>query len=299
VILLLAAGAALALIAIAAALFLRGRSAPAAAPSGPPITDADIAAFCRSLADEALPALRLTPGASGAPEAGGNRIGGPAWLAPGEDWPADSRGIPLELVAQLDFAALPALAGFPGSGLLQFFVGRSDLYGADFDDPARGEARVIWRPRLAGGQLHAPPPLVEVPGVPFSDYSPLSSDAIRDNGLPLAAAPFADEYGMNNREIDNWLERYETRPGFARLEQLVEEHVAARPPCHQVGGHPVFTQYDFRQPGLCDDYDRVLLRLTSDEAIAWGDAGEALFMIRAADLARQDFSSVAFYWDCP
>ena len=30
----------------------------------------------------------------------------------------------------------------------------------------------------------------------------------------------------------------------------------------------------------------------------WGDVGEAVFMIRADDLAARDFSRVAFYWDC-
>ena len=70
------------------------------------------------------------------------------------------------------------------------------------------------------------------------------------------------------------------------------------PIVHHVGGYPSFTQSDFREAGHYDDYDRTLLRLTSDAHIGWGDVGEAVFLIRRADLAARDFSRVAFSWDC-
>jgi uncharacterized protein YwqG len=66
----------------------------------------------------------------------------------------------------------------------------------------------------------------------------------------------------------------------------------------ELGGHPVNTQCDFRAPGRYDDYDRTLLRLTSDRNIMWGDRGEAVFMIRRRDLLMRDFSAVIFHRDC-
>ena len=47
-----------------------------------------------------------------------------------------------------------------------------------------------------------------------------------------------------------------------------------------------------------DDLDVLLLGLSSDETIMWGDVGEAGFYIRRADFDRRDFTRVGFYWDC-
>ena len=88
------------------------------------------------------------------------------------------------------------------------------------------------------------------------------------------------------------------RRGIGRIHAMIDAADETVPTSHHVGGHPVFTQHDCRVPGRYDDYDRVLLRLTSDEVLRWGDSGEAVFLIRTADLIARDFSTVAFYWDC-
>ena len=40
----------------------------------------------------------------------------------------------MELLAQVDCSALKSLPDFPHTGLLQFFIGTDECYGADFDD---------------------------------------------------------------------------------------------------------------------------------------------------------------------
>lgn len=65
---------------------------------------------------------------------------------------------------------------------------------------------------------------------------------------------------------------------------------------HQVGGYPSFTQED---PRTADDPRILLFQLDSEAGkITWGDVGIANFFIDPDDLARWDFSRVAYNWDC-
>ena len=79
---------------------------------------------------------------------------------------------------------------------------------------------------------------------------------------------------------------------------MLESRETDKPLVHQAGGYPVFVQWDFRKPDYLAAYDTVLLRLTSDDFLMWGDVGEANFLIRREDLAKRDFSKVIFWWDC-
>jgi uncharacterized protein YwqG/predicted nucleic acid-binding protein len=266
---------------------------PAENPEGPPFTEQELDAFKAWHATLALPAVELVP-APGLPvAAGGTRIGGPVWLPDGEAWPADARGVPLEFVAQVDFAELPPLPDFPATGLLQFFVGRDDVFGADFDEPARGTARVLWRPdALAGGRLHPHPTSGD------DDLSPYERESARDAGVPLTGRTATHLPGRANWRIDQHLEGQLRRPGIDRIDDLLYAEGNETALVHHVGGHPVYTQDDFRRPGRYDDYDRTLLRLTSEGNLIWGDCGEAVFLVRRDDLLRRDFSSVVFWWDC-
>jgi uncharacterized protein YwqG len=260
-------------------------------PEGPPFTREDFEDFAAWHASLALPAVELLPAPERPVTAGGTRIGGPAWLRDGEAWPTDAEGAPLEFVAQVDFAELPPLPDFPATGLLQFFIGRDDVFGADFDDPPRGSARVLWRrDALQGGHLHPQPALGD-------DSSPFQHGGVREAGLSLVGEPAEHRLPYGDWRIEERLEGQLRRPGIEQVDDLLESDDGA-PLRHHVGGHPVFTQHDFREPGRFDDYDRTLLRLTSDASLLWGDCGEAVFLIRRGDLLNRDFSSAIFYWDC-
>jgi uncharacterized protein YwqG len=260
-------------------------------PAAPPMTREEIDGF-RALYDSlALPAVELRPAPGRPVAAGGTRIGGPVWLPEGEAWPADARGVPLEFVAQVDFAELPPLPDFPTSGLLQFFVGRDDLFGAELDDPEQGSARVLWRPSgVEGGSPHPQPALGK------DDSHPWQRDDVRAAGLPLTGTAAVHRPAGSDWHFEERLEGQLRRPGIEEIYGMMEE--ADTPEVHHVGGHPVFTQSDFREPGKYDDYDRTLLRLTSDRNLIWGDCGEAVFLARRRDLLARDFSSAIFYWDC-
>ncbi|MEL7189687.1 MAG: DUF1963 domain-containing protein [Pseudomonadota bacterium] len=136
------------------------------------------------------------------------------------------------------------------------------------------------------------------PLVPAEEsVSPFWNKAAQKDGIALLAEVFADPVGTNNWEVDSTLDGNIRRPGFNRWEKLLEAQATGKPLIHHAGGYPVFVQWDFRKPGEFDDYDTVLLSLTSDEYVQWGDVGEANFLIRSEDLEARDFTKVIFWWD--
>jgi uncharacterized protein YwqG len=268
------------------------------APDKPPLPEETEAEFKTWWLAQHKRAVALTPVASGMAGARGSRLGGPAWLAEGEVWPSDSQGVPLEFLAQLDLADCRSLQDFPRNGLLQFFIGRDDLFGADFDDLLTGNYLVRHVVPDALGSLHQPPPLETVGGVQFSDFSPFQTSGARETGLALAAEPFEDRIDQSVGEAEQRVYDLYQRYDIAELEAWLEQAEQERPIRHHAGGFPAFTQSDFRYNTTYADYDSVLLRVTSDDSIMWGDGGEAVFMIRSTDLANGDFGKVAFSWDC-
>jgi uncharacterized protein YwqG len=238
------------------------------------------------------PALLLSPDGGPSSDASA-RIGGPAWLANGEEWPVDSAGQRLEFVAQVDFGRLPKLHGFPEQGVLRVFVGRDELFGANWDAPEQSGCKILWHPgQLEGGRLEPPQPLAP------DDMSPFESESLRSEGVALAGRLTFDLPDYDSCEVDARLAGQSDRLGMSEVEDEIFELSQERETGHRIGGYPMFTQPDFRRPGYYDDYTRLLLGLTSDDAIMWGDLGEASFLMRQADLEARDFSRVAFHWDC-
>jgi uncharacterized protein YwqG len=117
-------------------------------------------------------------------------------------------------------------------------------------------------------------------------------------GIMLVAEPFEDQIDLSNKDAET---RFFGLSEDHDLDPLYEEIDAIdrmRAPSHHTGGYPAFTQSDIRFEKKYADFDHVLLRLTSDDILMWGDAGECVFMMRSADLARGDFSGIAYSWDC-
>lgn len=244
--------------------------------------------FYRGLA---RPALLLRPDKESEAVTEGARLGGPVWFADGEEWPRGPDGERLEFVAHLDFSRLPPLAGFPSQGVARFFVGRDDIWGVNFDAPDQSNVRVLWHDGpQSGGRTEAPAPWGE------DENSPFESVSVRTDGLALRPEPIEDLPDFYSWQLQQRLEQHSDLS--QETENLLFEIAETREYGHRIGGHPTFTQYDFRQPGKFDDFDVLLLGLSSDDSIMWGDVGEAGFYVRREDLDRRDFSRVAFYWDC-
>lgn len=276
------------------------RVAPPPKPAGKPSLPAEtLEAFESWFLAQRRPAIALLPDADGVIGAFGSRLGGPAWLADGETWPTDVRDIPLEFVAQLDLADCAGLQGYPAAGVIQFFVARDDLYGADFDDPSKGVRLVRRVDPAQSGALHPPPPLIEIAGVAFSDCSPFQSDQTRESGIALRPDQFEDRIDGSIKEANFRIdELYRQGWELQSLYDFLDSDAVARPMRHHTGGYPAYTQNDVHGIAAFEPYDHVLLRLTSDDDLMWGDVGECVFLIRSADLANGEFEDVAYSWDC-
>jgi uncharacterized protein YwqG len=244
------------------------------------------------------PAVALVPDPTGEIRTTGSRLGGPAWLADGESWPVDKHGVPLEFLCQLDCADCQSLEGYPGEGVFQFFIGRDDLYGADFDNLLNGSYLVRLCSVATKGALIEPPPLKEVGEISFSDYSPFMNGSHRTNGIALRAVPFEDRIDQSIKDAEARIMDLYKVYDISALEAFVESDDLQRPMQHHTGGFPAFTQSDVRYIDAFSGYDHVLLRITSDDTIMWGDVGEAVFLMPSEDLHKGDFSRVAYNWDC-
>ena len=270
------------------------------------------AALRSGLRNLGLPALILSEDAGAAVRAGGSRIGGPVWLPDGAEWPTGRDGRPLEFIAQLDFAAMPPLPDYPEAGLLQLFIGRDDCFGVDFDQPEQGNFHLIWHADGPQGGRMVPPPTPPKYGSQDDDgYSatPFVNDSAREQGICLRARR-EDRLPMAMTWPVERLLRELGIDGRAELVDAIIEEILVEPDnAHYVGGHPGFTQNDYRllgyfptsenpQPSRHHDVDRVLFQLTSDKVLQWGDVGEANVMIRRADLLARRFDRAIWWWDC-
>ncbi len=265
----------------------------------PPYPAADPAlakAYRAWRAKNALPAVDLSPAGPAQIAPGGNRIGGPVWLAAGEAWPADRKGKPMIFLAQVDFGAMPRLPDYPKSGVLQFFVAHDEMYGADFQRPEKSDFRVIWRPAFApGGRMQHN--LLHKGAIVGLD-SPLEGKSSL-TGVALAPRRTTRMPTYNDWKFVRDFTALYNRNGWGRLNALLDAHFAEEPEVHHVGGHPEFVQDDWRM--FRPEYrkaDRVLLNLWSDKTLMWGDAGQGQFLIAREDLLKRDFSKVWYQWDC-
>lgn len=250
-----------------------------------------------------------------------SKVGGTPYLPREIEWPLDAKGMGMELLAQVNCAALEGLPDFPHTGLLQFFTALDDVYGIDFDDqvtqrgfrvlyheavdrtvteaevlakkaPQPVEDREHYTPLLATARMVFAPP--EFQHIGEADYQAWVEFLRRWNGLHPGA------------ELKNAYEFYRSLPKDESWDIFPE--TGDNGPHHQLGGYAYFTQEDprgGREPEYTD-LDVLLFQLDSDmhtrdqggDLIMWGDCGVANFFINREALKRRDFSRVCYNWDC-
>lgn len=232
-------------------------------------------------------------------------------------------GKPLKLLAQLNFAALPHLDGFPQKGILQFFAGcdGDDVYGIDFNDNfVQNGFRVIYHEnveedteKLMSGE--------DMPAFDDDEDYPFTGEFLLKAGEPHMSAITTDDYRFDSAVAESYNELFggdvvgmwANKDGKKGIRQVDEPLYYAISQVRAVvgsgiGGFPYFTQGDVRpcdeEYGTCDT---LLFQLDSGSSegsddwadeVMWGDSGVANFFISADRLAKRDFSRVLYTWDC-
>ncbi len=257
----------------------------------PPLNAADVDDLIRWQTDHTLACAYVVVGDAPPVADVASRLGGGAWLPAGQDWPVGRNGRAMIFVAQVNFADVPPLPDYPDHGLLLFFISDDDVWGINFDDLEKSDARVIHVPDPG-----APGRILRRPGPP-AETSPFHDEDVKTHGRAVHFLASTMKPGRDDWRIEEPWPGWRARGGEARFGELLETPVDPEEGIY-VGGHPCFTQTDPRGRGGGQDFDRVLLQVGSDDAFMWGDVGEASFLIRRADLLARNFSSILFTWDC-
>ena len=289
-----------ALAIVAFALFLRHASAHSAAmaPLVAACLDDFLAAHADVFAATRRPVARITLSPLEVDAATTSKVGGQPWWPAHAPLPVDAKQRPLAFLAQVDLQQLPApLPGFPGHGLLQFFVADDDTFGIDYSeddqDPdalaARRGHRVVYWPDTAA---------------PAQDY-PVSRGAMpfeRGREYAMSFTVGEEAMGPEDHRFDRLLpggtiaalksHAQATGHEFEDLRDLLWERAATHG--HKLGGYATFTQED---PRVRDDLE-LLFQLDSDDGLMWGDAGVGNFFVTDADRDARDFRRVLYTWDC-
>jgi uncharacterized protein YwqG len=233
------------------------------------------------------------------------------YLPSGVPWPraGDGSGERLHLLAQFNLAELPAPAGFPERGWLQFFILAGETYGMDLANLASGAGHaVLYHPPAAGapGQAEEEGPglddHIESLGLPFLEDRPvaLTGEPVK---APLSYSDFrfaarARELAAADPATWSWLDgpMPADRPGEALTGRFDRAFGRGG---HLLGGSPAFIWEDPRVMPAYSGFTTLLAQIDSDPAahLSWGDLGICHFFIEPGRLQARDFSRVLYHWD--
>lgn len=214
-----------------------------------------------------------------------SKVGGLGYIPHDGNFPTDSKGSQLRLLAQIDCAEIQ-LDEFPEKGLLQFWLLCEDVYGLDFDNQTNQDGfRVIYYPE------------VDKTVTEEEIRSKFVKNENDDDGDSL---PVLRECGMSFEKSEDRYIDYEI---IGEDDEICDE-ICDENSGHKVGGYPYFTQYDPRRDDKqLEEYDFLLFQLDTDAksheyVVIWGDMGIGNFFISSEKLRRLDFSDVLYNWDC-
>jgi uncharacterized protein YwqG len=222
-----------------------------------------------------------------------SKVGGQPYLPKGVSWPTAPDGRELFLLAQLNFAEMPALPPFPSTGIVQFYINDDDLYGMDFDEGENQDSfRVLYHAQVTRDEaaLQTKFPMLR-------DYDDLLPHH-PDESYPLTFALAEEVVAITDYQFDQHFGADFFRQFGEKEWDIMDEFgKSVRPQGHKIGGYAYFTQDD---PRRREDPMLLLFQLDSDELmdLMWGDMGVGHFFIREKDLVAKDFSRVLYDWDC-
>lgn len=272
----------------------------------------ELAPYARRIASSRLPHISVTPVRAQTKPWESKLLGVP-YFPKDRRWPVDRDGKPLVMLAQINFAEMPPLEGYPTEGILQLYVspGYDDSHGwgMRFDGTHESELarltdysyfRAVYFPTVSHDAENL---ISETPQIEFSE----------EYGFPISGEARlifkADTSYV--RHDDYRFRRYFGKDGYdffydddSVRNDLVDEYdqfIGGRYYQGRIGGYSRVEQHD---PRLDFPKEEWLLLFSLDSFVTneysaeWADGGVGNFYIRPRDLAKRDFSEVMYYWDC-
>ena len=270
----------------------------------------DLEPFRARIEATVKPAVKITARLAAQDSFFGSTFGGFPYLPENFEYPTDSRGNPLTLLAQINWEEVPPLEHYPQTGILQFYISRSDdIYGADFDRPReQKDWRVLYFPRIDRENYHTDFAFLGSPE-DYYDCTPLDIGARNSEGncLKLNFEKIAQPILRSDYQFERLFgDDAEQTGNDSRIDDRVWDEYGDLYSSfgHRIGGYAGFTQADPRayirerdKANSANDW-LLLLQIDSDEEILWGDVGVGNFFIKQEDLKALNFSDVWYNWDC-
>jgi uncharacterized protein YwqG len=268
----------------------------------------ELTPFARKLAAARLPYVAVTPVEEGTTLRNSKLLGVP-YYPKDRPWPRDPEGKPLVMLAQINFAEMPVLDGYPSGGILQIYIspGANDteIWGMRIDAAHQREIdrltdqgyfRVIYFPDASLSDQYL---IREVPDYFIDDdYGfPIAEEA-RLQFQPRFGYVLPDDYRFRRVFGANRDDFFDRRLGG--LEERYTRFIGGDRYHGRIGGYSRDAQTDPRLEFAAEDW-LVLFSLdsfsTGRYAVDWGGDGVANFYIRPQDLAKRDFSRVMYEWN--
>ena len=212
------------------------------------------------------------------------------------DYPQTTTGEYLSLLAQINFAEVPNLAGFPEAGILQFYIFAEGGYGKDYLEPRKQDwFRVFYILEPTYDEAKLVTNFSFLPEIDYVNNFPISRTCALDFSYELAPLSIRDDRFKDS--IGEDLEQL-----LSNNPHLWNEYDDKFSKGSKIGGYPHFTQDDPR-PHFIKNKEPFILLLQIDSSryndnICWGDCGVGNFFIQKSALKRLDFDDVFYTWDC-
>lgn len=234
-----------------------------------------------------------------------SKAGGIGYLPIDQEYPKHSEsGVPLFLLAQLNFSQLPSLPDYPEKGILAFYVDYTDdLIGLDFDAPTGQTGfRVLFFEDTSVASYTREQQLAIQAEITDELYKVVDGEfklsAVKEIHYACSDSyEFQQHFG---KRIYEWLE-----DTFDQEEQREKIHSGLYDLAlgSKLGGYPFFTQEDPRLYEETTKYDTLLFQLDTEKidadwSIMWGDMGVGNFFISHDALKNKDFTDIQYNWDC-
>ena len=247
-----------------------------------------------------------------------SKFGGvPYWPNNRSDYPKTDKGIPLTMLAQINFSELPQNNVFPNQGLLQFYIWNAEDTG-NYEVIFHKDCSVPLHPAVNSLPTSLMKESVTITWVGKA-HSIVTNPFWGEPGFPIAgemALEFSKGYDFVNVTENCFVEEFIRAARQLNIPISDDFNVYPLPDeCdnewYEIGcgnkllGRPCFVQNDYREGD--DKSDILLFQIdsasdTGDEDryhyITLGDAGIAGFFIRTDDLKNLDFSNVFYDWKC-
>lgn len=238
-----------------------------------------------------------------------SKFGGIPYWDFSKEFPTDSKGEKLNLLAQINFDKEKFNdERLPQNGILQFYISSSDdKYGMNFDEQDKQKNwRIVYHEivnyditeeEVKKNKVKTFKDVTPEYNTPFTDTyrikfrnteDVMNYEAENFNSIVVRILKNKFNVSIEEKFVNDYLEKIDENY-YKKFETWG----------HKLLGYPAFTQSDPRDYNKeYRKYDTLLLQIDTDDDIMWGDSGIANFFINSEDLLHKNFSNVLYNWDC-